>query len=170
MKQLFTALAFCISCSLAFAERIGDWVLDPENDAKPFFFTANDSGGIFGKWCDVSQENCMWMLAVKTACEQDASAPGLVSTATGVAAVDLNCLGPHMLGGERYYRYAIGSPDLLDASLKRSERVSFVMAVEGDNFRVMRFNTQGTSAAISRLGAAITEAKKKIRPTRDRML
>jgi hypothetical protein len=154
----------------AHSQTFGDWFVEPENNAKPFLFTANDSGGIFGKWCDAKEGHCFWLLALKTSCATGASAPALLSFGGEVTSVQLTCFGELMIANERYYRYTVSNPDTVDRGVLGSSRVSFAMALEADNFRVMRFNTSGARAALSRLGSAMNDWDGKLRPTKDKIL
>jgi hypothetical protein len=46
-----------LSVSAAHAGKVGDWTYQSERS--DFAATVNDSGNVFGQWCDVYDGNCI---------------------------------------------------------------------------------------------------------------
>jgi hypothetical protein len=86
--------------------RFGTWTVG-ESDGSSYVYavTFSDSGNVLGLYCDVSQNQCIWALGMKTSCASDADAryPALMNSPAGAFPLELVCGG---LDDRGFYRYA----------------------------------------------------------------
>lgn len=154
------------AASSAIADRnIGNWTLGAADDGAPYMYVESDSGAYFGKWCDMSDATCFWLVANRTPCDMGMRADALLATDKGVEGITIQCAGPLPSGGlPGYYRYIIEAPDLLDAAIPGAIRISVVMALEGDSFKVFRFPAAGSAPAFDRWTKDAVRASEQRRP------
>lgn len=159
-------------CTPATAESeprmIGNWAVGVADSGGPFMAASNDSGSYFGKWCDPDEEACFWMLVTKTPCKSGVQAPVLLNLNGAVSSPSITCLGEYVLDKEVVYRNIIHDPDVLNTGVVGSASISFAVAVEGGQFRVVRFTYSKSSEAYQRFTTLVA----KMRPsnTKDKTL
>jgi hypothetical protein len=171
--SLVFAAAMSVFCQAPLAQSGSDWRVLPDNNGFPMMFTGNDSGGVLGKWCDEKdgEVGCFWIVMVATRCDESMTAPVLVHTGKGVHSTNIGCLGEKYLGSTRYFRYVFLDPDKMDELFAEAERISIVMALEGDSFRVFRFSAKGSGAALTQWRASVAgKLKQRAKSTKDTTL
>lgn len=149
------------------AQEMGSW----NYQLRPPFYAAtmNDSGHIFGQWCDVDAGACAYLLALSTACADGESYPVLINSDVGAMSSTLVCRG-RLENGK--YRYALGHFDAIDNLVRKAKRIGLAIPLEGDQFRVVRFSLDGAAATLTLMRAAAEKATAAPQPrsTRDQRL
>jgi hypothetical protein len=132
---------------------------------------ANDSGHFLGQYCYQSKGSCLWLLAIKTRCDEGDKYPVLINSDAGSAQVEVHCLGHLPSAG--MYRYAFTDFELIDRTVRNGRRIGFAIPLESDQFRVLRFDLTGASSALNSMRAraqANSQTRPAIRNTRDQVM
>jgi hypothetical protein len=154
------ALALALVSMSAHGQTIGDWSYQVK---RPFYAgTLNDSGHVFGQWCDVDAGSCIYVLVLSTRCDEDESYPVLVNSDTSSLSTTLVCRG-RLESGK--YRYSLGNFDDIDAIVRKAKRVGIAIPLEGDQFRVVRFSLEGALASLTIMRASAEKAV-PVQPTK----
>ncbi len=164
-----TALAVLLSflSSAASSQTIGEWTSQLK---LPFYAaTVNDSGHLFGQWCDVDSASCMYMVALSTRCDEGESYPILVNSDVSSLSTTLVCRG-RLSSGK--FRYALGNFDDIDGIVRKAKRIGIALPLEGDKFRVIRFSLDGAAASLILMRGAVEKAVEgpSSKSTRDQRL
>jgi hypothetical protein len=153
------------------AQSFGDWYAETSDPATMYAASVNDSGNVLGQYCFPDDGACVWLIGIKTGCEPGGKYPVLANSDTGAAHLDALCGGKLSDG---LYRYAFSDFSAIDNFIKQATRVGFALPLQEDQFRVIRFNLDGASRAVSVMRAAATAAHSRIKPasrgTRDERL
>jgi hypothetical protein len=159
MRKLFLALTGMLTVSIiscnALAQEIGNWTIDTKSKEFLYAATINDSGALLGQFCSLKDGNCMWLLGMSTACNKGDSYPVLVNSDAGALHLQVYCDGQLESGS---YRYAFTDFDAVDNAIRKSSKIGFAVPLQSDQFKVVRFLTNG---AISALTIMRTAAEKK---------
>ena len=172
-KWLGAALAFVLILSAlpldAQERRFNDWVVDRSNDGT-FFYAATGSLGesgsedkLFAQSCYIGG-SCIWLLAIKLGCEQDAEYPVLLNGESGAQILSLKCMGP--IEGTRMFRYGFTDFDKISVSVERNKLIGFAFPLKSGYFQVLRFSLIGASNAIVDAQQRASRAVPPISPTR----
>jgi hypothetical protein len=172
MKNLHRLLAFTASFLLALnaarAEQQGDWFFEIKQQ-KPMAFTVSDSGNVFGQWCDPAADSCLYLMALPSACEDEAEYPVLVNADSEAVSTSIICGGK--LEGQGLYRYVFSDFDEIDSVVRESSgRMGVAMPLQGDSFKVFRFSLDGAVPALDKMRDAAQQMQEN-RPgekTRDK--
>ncbi|WP_280815489.1 hypothetical protein [Variovorax sp. TBS-050B] len=156
MKSVLVAAT--LFASVAHAQTaIGPWYVSDMNDgAGSFVGTINDSGGMFGKYCYVNSQSCVWMMTADVGCEAGSEYPVLLNSDSGAALVTVSC---KPIDGKN--RYFFNSYTDVDDAVARSSRIGFAFPMESGQFRVTRFDIRQSTAAMKAL-----ETRMRKRPER----
>jgi len=138
------ALTLCASSAQAGERRFGDWTVRVMADGEGMYaLTVNDSGGQLGLICFGSTGKCLWVLSNKINCKDRSTYPVLVNADSGAASTHVACM---KLDGEPVY--AFGEYDVIDRTIRQSERIGIAAPLQSGQFAVTRFSLRGASAAI----------------------
>jgi hypothetical protein len=142
MKRLIILWALAAEMSLAQSVSYGDWYVHKEvADIQ----IANTSSGtaVAGVVCVVSAGKCSAYLGTDTPCAEGVETPMVINSALGASAVTATCTA---LGNQKYNIFAeFGS---VKDAFESGGIVGFAMPLRSGEFRVVRFNTRGATAAI----------------------
>lgn len=141
--------ALLLAPALQAAEiKVGTWQVGETDDGTFFAYTLNDSGHVFGQWCDPDEQACFWMLGIETKCDasDDGTYPVLVNSTTGAASLEVGCVGP--LGDLSIHRYAFADFDRIEAIAREAKNVGFAFPLESGRFVVERFDLRGSARAL----------------------
>lgn len=153
MKQFLVAAGLAVLASASSAQTVGQWSYQLES---PYYAaTVNDSGNIFGQWCDVEAGSCLYMIALPSRCQEGSEYPVLVNSDQHAMSSTLVCRG-QLEGGK--YRYAISGFDKIDNIVRTSKRIGLAMPLEGDEFAVYRFSLDGAQLAVSVMRSTVDRA------------
>jgi hypothetical protein len=153
-------LGALLLCSVSNAQ-IDTWIQDKSDDGSYVFAAVvNSDGGIFGEFCYYASKNCFWQMTVETGCTANATAPVLVNTDTGTAALTVQCFGAAKNGS---YRYKFNWKSL-ESTLKGSNSLGIAMGLQANGFKVYRFNLDGMALAQSKLETQFFAAVKPSQP------
>jgi hypothetical protein len=159
MSKLTGLIASMVFAGSAAAENVGDWAYQAQRSF--YAATVNDSGNVFGQWCDVSEGTCMYLVAFPVACREDANYPVLANADSGVEQVMVACKGAldsRNAEGRQLYRYAFSDFARIDALVRNSRRIGIAMPMEADQFRVFRFSLSGALPALTSMRGAAERA------------
>lgn len=150
------------------AQTVGDWTYSIKEPL--YAATINDSGNIFGQWCDLDERSCFYLVAFPTSCEDDDEYPVLINSDSGSLSTTLICRGK--LKNRNLYRYVFSDFEKVDQLARNAKRVGVAIPLEGDQFRVIRFSLQGAGVALTVMRAAGDKAvpASDRRNTRDQKL
>ena len=165
MRPLWMCLMTLFLASAAFGQdMVGDWVVDVSaGDDFTYAATSNDTGRLLAQFCYFNTGNCIWTLTMSTECDENVTYPVLVGAEKVAESMRIICVG--QITGPGQYSYAFSDFDQIERVLRTTGRIGFAMAVEGDEFQVIRFDTK--SAAAAALKAADLAAKRSKVPTRN---
>lgn len=131
-----------------------DWISGKDEEGLPFMYVVNESRNLFGQWCNKDADACFWVLATQRGCETGADVPGVINTDQGSAAISMQCVATTILDGKLYHRLVLSPFDTVRAALQGQKRIALAMPMQDVSFAVLRFNTTGVEAAISRMDTA----------------
>lgn len=124
--------------------------------------TANESGNLFGQWCDLEELSCFWMIAtLATTCEQSAEYPILGNTSDGSFHTSMTCSTPKKFNGKTYHRSLLSGPDQLDKMTSQTGRIGFAVPMAAASFKAIRFSVTGASDALARFSVLGVAARKR---------
>jgi len=167
VKRLFLVIALTLPPAFAFAQA---WTIDTLNDKSAMFAaTINDSGLVLAQVCYIESANCLWAITTKSRCVSGAEYPALVNGTTGAIPVTMKCDGP--AGADGGYRYFFMDFESVDRTLRSSTQIGVAMPLEGDQFRVTRFNLLGMISSLDRMRESVLRIRTiKPKSTRDTVL
>jgi hypothetical protein len=142
-------------CNAANGETVGDW----EYKTQGVFYaaTTNDSGNLFGQWCDIADRSCMYLMAIPVNCVTDERYLLLSNSDSSANGVEILCrgsLGSKNADGRPLYRYVFTNFDSIDHQVRHSRRIGFAFPMAGDAFHVARFSLAGAVPAITAMRGA----------------
>lgn len=114
--------------------KYGRWIVDKEGEWVEAW-TDNESGSEFGLIC---ASGCMIYLDFRIKCEDGQDYPAMVNSGAGSLAISMRCL--HFRDRQVFITEAVG--EYVDM-LQQGEQVGFAFPLDGGQFRVARFSTQG---------------------------
>lgn len=151
-------VAFLAGVTDVRAEVFGDWFAEASGPTSVYAASANEAGSVFGQFCYLSEGSCVWLIGVKTRCQQGDRYPVLANSNVGAMHLEVVCDGRLDSG---LYRFAFTNFDQVEKLVTHSDRVSFALPVEDAQFGIVRFSLQGAAAALSELREA---AQQRITP------
>lgn len=120
--------------------------------------TTNDSGGIFGKVCYVSTQNCIWVITSSAPCDTDGKYAAMSNSAAGANLHHLTCL-PRRQFGQQLMTF--DEYDTLVSISNQAGLVGFAVPIVDGQFRVFRFSLAGSNAAIAQAENLVVAAGHK---------
>ncbi|HEX6212168.1 MAG TPA: hypothetical protein VF136_15405 [Methylomirabilota bacterium] len=158
-----TLCALTMPASPAHSQTFGRWSVSADSDSYLWASTTNDSGHALGQFCSLSEGSCVWLITMSPGCDPGEKYTALANTDAGAEAVGMICGGP-LEGSPGRYGYAFNDFDRLTSLVTRgSSRIGIAIPLNGGQFRVVRFDLQGSQAA---LAAMRSTAASKLRPAR----
>lgn len=149
-RFLFILPASCIAgatVTVAQENRWGAWTAGLSEDRQSSYAgTVNDSGNLLAQYCFLSSGNCVYLLAMPTSCKDGNRYPVLVNSDVGSFSTEIVCGGP--LDGR--FRYLFSNFEMINSAVRDAARIGFAVPLSGDNFRVTRFDLNGSRQALSR--------------------
>jgi hypothetical protein len=154
LRVILVAGAIALAASGAHAQlpSFDDWAIGIGDDGEgAYAATMNDSGSVFGQTCSFDG-SCEYRLITSTACEPDATYPGLVTTQAGAASVTLVCRGSVDKGK---HLLAVAPFDDVDALARRATGLGIAIPTTGDRFHAMHFSLRGATDAVDFMREAV---------------
>jgi hypothetical protein len=146
MKLVATLLcAVCALCAAVVRAQpvsYGDWNVHKELADIQIANTLSGTA-VAGVICVVSAGKCSAYLGTDTPCSEGVQTPMLINSAVGASVATATCT---TLGSQRYNVFAEFA-NVKDA-FESGGLVGFAMPLRSGEFRVIRFNTRGATAAI----------------------
>ena len=149
-------LVWLVGATFAQAETFGDWFAGTNGQTTLYAASVNEGGNVFGQFCFLGQDACVWLIGVKAPCQQGDRYPVLANSNVGAMHLEVLCDGQLNSG---LYRFAFTNFDQVEKLVKHSARVVFAIPVEENQFGIVRFSLQGAEAALSVLRAAAAEKR-----------
>lgn len=127
-------------------QRFGSWVVTQLSDDAAIFVAAtiSSSGDILRKICGPGA--CLWMFTSKLKCQEGGEQGMLATSDGGTMFLDLRCVGAHG-GDDGYYDTAFKDYNSIDRLIRTGRVIGFAMALNGGEFKVSRFITDGAVEA-----------------------
>jgi hypothetical protein len=174
-KKLLTACLFMAlgASTLAQAQDFGKWTVVTDDPTMMYAVTFNDSGALFGQYCYPDKGTCLWLMSTSTSCEKDHKYPILANSDGGAVQLTLQCQGPiGDKGTDAKYAYVFTDFDEVSDLVKNATRIGFAVPLQADQFKVVRFEVDGSAAAISAMRDKASAAMddKKAKGTKDMTL
>lgn len=159
--------------SLAYAQDFGKWTVVTDDPTMMYAVTFNDSGALFGQYCYPDQGSCLWLISVTTSCEKDHKYPVLANSDGGAVPLTLQCQGP--IGGkgeDAKFAYVFTDFDAVSNLVKSATRIGFAVPLQADQFKVVRFEVDGSAPALSAMRSKASAAmdQGKAKNTKDQTL
>lgn len=133
---------------------MAEWFSGKDDDGLPYTYVVNESRNLFGQWCNKEADACFWVLATQRSCESGVNVPGVINTDAGSASISMRCMSTTVLDGKLYHRLVLSSFDTVRSALQGQNRFALAMPIQDISFAVLRFDTTGADAALSRLDSA----------------
>jgi hypothetical protein len=152
-------MVLALAAAGAHAQTVGDWYYETRGGF--YAATANDSGSLFGQWCDTDERSCVYLMAIPVHCargERYLLLSNSDSSANGVEIVCRGALGSRNDDGRELYRYAFANFDSIDHQVRHSRRIGFAFPMADDAFHVSRFSLAGAVQAITAMRGAAERA------------
>jgi hypothetical protein len=148
--NLLTRLSLILICvsfvgNLHAQTPYGNWFVGKiEGDDGFYAATLNDSKGIFGQYCYVESDVCLWLLATDVDCKEGSKYPALINADGGSEQLELIC---NKLGKKP--RYLFSNFERIDAVVSTSKTyIGIAFPLESGLFQVTRFLLDGSQEAI----------------------
>lgn len=166
------AAALVASAASAQSQVYDDWSVGATDNGQAVYAgTANESGSILAQYCYFGQSTCEYRLLIDSRCTDGNKYPGLLNSDVGASTVTLLCDGSR--GGSRH-SYVVGPFDTVDQAVRKGTRIGFVIPMQRDEFKAMRYSLRGSNAALTFMRGAYSRAERSgtatSRPARDSTL
>lgn len=133
--------------SIAQAQMIGAWTTGITKDREALFaVTLNESEHLLGQYCLPNAGGCFWMVSTNTSCEEGQVYPVLVNADFKASHISLVCRSQFEKGKFGYFFQKF---DEIDEVVSKSQRIGIAFPLESGQFRVIRFDLNGSGQAIS---------------------
>ena len=152
MKRSFI-LVTCLLCSSTLSAETFQskyWSWSTDNSEFYYAATVNAVGHVLGQYCYFESGSCLYLLSFGTSGHEGSQYPAILNSDAGSAPVTLFCAyklqGQHVL-------FVSGFDDI-DRMVRTANRVGIAVPMEGDQFKVSRFDLVGSTQALDFMRAA----------------
>ena len=160
-RWLVLASLLALPTTAVAAERaVGHWVYDTAAPKYVYAATVNDSGHVFGQYCDL-KGMCHWMLVLDMPCRDGAKYAAIAKSNARVTPLEVTCTGRL---GSALYRFVFNDFDKVAALVSKapnSSEVGFAIALNDGEFRAVRFSLLGAAPAIASMTSEGSERLKR---------
>lgn len=144
--------------STAQAQSFGTWDTGTVDSGDALYATTgNDSGNLLGQYCFPADGSCFWLLGMSTGCKEGDQYPVLSNSDAGSAHLEVLC-STQLDNG--LYRYVFTDFDAIDNIVTKGLRAGFAVPLQGDQFRVVRFDLRGSNRAVAVMKSAAARAQR----------
>lgn len=144
LKVIFAVAIAAFSHGVG-AATFGSWSTGAADDGSNLYaVTINDSGALLGQYCYPGSDTCLWLLGMSLACDKDDSYPVLANSEEGAAQLKVSCQGTY----ENLHTYVFEEFDSVDRIVRSGKRVGFAFPTKSDQFRIIRFDLNGSARAL----------------------
>jgi hypothetical protein len=150
---------------LAAAATFADW--EAFTDRAGSFWSAatiNESQEVFGQWCYADKGSCIWLIGMTARCNEGKTYPVRVNSDVGAVQLEVQCLGKLQVTGA--YELAFTKFDDIDHIARKASRVGFVISLQTNQVRVVRFSLSGAVRALTAMREAASSASTKVKKQR----
>lgn len=141
---LVAVLLGVLSAAHAGDIKSGDWSWDVDDPEALNALTSNSAANLLAQFCYPEKGNCLYAVAFGMTCEEGEKYPALVNTDKGSRSIELVC-GPKFSDENLML---ISEFDVIDKLVRQGKRIGFVMPMQGDEFKAVRFSLQGATQAL----------------------
>jgi hypothetical protein len=160
VKKLVATAYLVIAPCISYAETFGSWMTGVTDTGDGLYAaTQNDSGNLLGQYCFPSEGNCIWLLGMATACKEGDQYAVLANSDAGAGHLNVYCSAKLDNG---LYRYVFLEFDAIQNIVTKGMRVGFAVPLEGDQFRVVRFDLGGSNRALAVMRSAAEQIQKQM--------
>lgn len=124
-----------------------DWYWDSSDPTYATALTINDKGYVLGQWCYYADGQCIYIIDFGITCDNATEYPVLVSSDLGAEHLNVTC-------GHKYENRNVmyaSDYDQIDYIVKNATKVGFVIPLERDEFKAVRFTLAGSTYAIEKM-------------------
>jgi hypothetical protein len=131
-----------------------DWTWNTDEEHFYSAITKNSEGQILGQYCYLGEGTCFYIVGLDIYCEPGSAYPALVNSDKGADHIVLKCV--HGFEGRNIL--AIYDFEKIDELVRVASHLGIVLAMDNDQFMVIRFSLLGSSVAIERMRNAARAA------------
>lgn len=158
-KSPFVILVLLFFTTICHAQAVfGNWAVG-RLDADEGFFAAtiNDSNGIFGQYCYIESDACIWLLVTDINCNEGSKYPALINADGGSEQLELICKKL-----DTKPRYIFTNFDRMENIINGSKTYfGIAFPLESGLFHVTRFLLDGSQEAIQDMRSKIKIKRKQ---------
>ncbi|MFN3239395.1 MAG: hypothetical protein ACE37D_20415 [Pseudomonadales bacterium] len=154
--RIFVCLPFLVGLLTAQAENgeIKSWYYDTaggtDGSGINLAATYPENGKFsFGQYCFLGSGNCLYITDLEISCEEGAEYPGIVNSHVAAVPIKLTC---YFLGEQP--AFTVAPFDDMDNVVRQAERMSIVVPLANDDYKVVRFSLGGSTYALDLMRAA----------------
>jgi hypothetical protein len=161
MRRVVAIVALALLCGFvarAESQTFGTWAASVDDTGGVYASTVTDSGHILGQYCDPSVASCYWLLGMSTRCKPGAKYPVLVNSDTAAQGLEVGCTG-ETAGQAGTYGLVFTDFEAISRIIASSHQLGIAFPLKGDQFRVVRFDLVGASAALAAMRASSSKPR-----------
>jgi hypothetical protein len=155
--KILIVMFFIVMPLISYAEptKIGSWQVDVSEDKSYVYAsTTNESGSVFGQFCFVEAKSCVYLVGTDTPCTMGKKSPSLANTNAGAVVYELLC---DEKTNNNNFRYLFTDFDSIDKLARLTLKVGFAIPLEGDQFKVVRFQLIDAVTALNFMREVVDE-------------
>jgi hypothetical protein len=142
--------------------RFGEWYAGENSSGVMFALTLNAGGNALAQSCKpaagTDNSRCVWEVLVSEPCKLGDEIPVLGNAMQLASSLRLRCGGPVGTSRDRYHYYFTDF-ERAQALINGGDSVAFAIPTDGDEFRIVRFRTDGMVDAIKHMVGLVTKAR-----------
>lgn len=127
-----------------------DWYWGTAGENVHYAGTVNSNNQVFGQYCFIESDSCLYLIDLSTACEVGDQYPALLSSDKGSAHVTLYCY----IGNSNENYLAFTNFADIDSVVKLANSIGIAIALDNLKFKVIRFSLSGSTYAIEKMLSA----------------
>lgn len=158
MKRLMLSSLLAFAAAAPAMVHANAWSVSTTSDGELVAGTVNESGNVFAQVCTPKDGNCFYLIGIPTRCQSGSSYSVLINSTAGALHTELYCLDVNENG---LTRYVFKDFEDIDKLVRDATKFGIAFPLQDDQFRVIRFNAVGASAAMDRMRETAERAHNK---------
>jgi hypothetical protein len=150
--RLFIGMSLVICSTMANSADLpsGDWIVNVDGPKFYYASTSNSGGSLLAQYCKLDSAECFYLVSFGITCEENSKYPALVSTDAGAKSIELVC--DKKVSNENFMLAA--NFDEMDDLVRNNKRIGFVIPMQNEEFKAIRFSLNGADIALDAMRAA----------------
>ncbi len=144
------ALSFCFPAFSA-EKTYKDWFFRTDGEDFYYAVTVNNNNHIFGEYCYIEDQECLFLIGVGIACTEGDKYPVLVNTESG--SVYLNLVCGNRIGKQNVLIF--DDFEQIESVVKASKQFKIAIPIKDSQFKVSRFSLSGSTYSLDVLSKEI---------------